>query len=138
MRKLTIVLSLFLVLVLVLLTACADTSNYTLDYGASQIYSEEDIESAAKVVVNKFNSFQGCVLYSLAYAGDEVCQEELSYCNSLKEDAGEEFVECLVFYSEFRSPVKGGGAWTPNDIYTWDWYLGRETDGKWVLVTYGY
>ncbi len=136
MKKLIVVLSLFLVLIM--FTACADTSNYTLDYGTSQMYSKEDIESAAKVVVNKLNSFQGCVLYSLTYAGDEKCKDELSYVNSLKEDEGEEFVECLVFYSEFRSPVKGGGAWTPNSIYTWSWYLGRETDGEWILMTYGY
>ena len=135
MKKLSVILS--LLLVLIVLVSCAKTSDYTLEYGESNMYSNEDIESAAKVVVEKFNTFHGCVLYSLEYAGDEKCENELSYVNSLKDD-GEEFVDCLVFYSEFRSPIKGGGAWSPNDIYTWDWYLGREKDGEWVLVTYGY
>lgn len=133
------IIALILVAVsLALLTACAKTSDYTLEYGESQMYSNADIESAAKAVLNEFHTFDGCVLYSLEYAGDEKCIDELSYVNSLKDDNVEEFVDCLVFYSEFRSPVKGGGAWTPNDIYTWDWYLGREQDGEWVLVTYGY
>lgn len=135
MKKLSVILS--LLLVLIVLVSCAKTSDYTLEYGESNMYSNEDIESAAKVVVEKFNTFHGCVLYSLEYAGDEKCENELSYVNSLKDD-GEEFVDCLVFYSEFRSPIKGGGAWSPNDIYTWDWYLGREKDGEWVLVTFGY
>ncbi len=126
------------VVIFAMFTACAKTSEYTLEYGESQMYSNEDIESAAKTVVNEFNSFHGCVLYSLEYAGDEKCNDELSYVNSLREDGEEEFSDCLVFYSEFRSPKKGGGAWTPNDIYTWSWYLGRETDGEWVLMTYGY
>lgn len=123
---------------LVVLTACTKTSDYTLEYGESQIYSNEDIESAAKAVLDKFNTFDGCVLYSLTYAGDEICNDELSYVNLLKDDKEEEFVECLVFYSEFRSPINGGDAWIPNDIYTWSWYLGREKDGEWVLMTYGY
>lgn len=123
---------------LVALTACAKTSDYTLGYGESDMYSKEDIESAAKTVLDEFNTFDGCVLYSLEYAGDEKCNDELSYVNSLREDGAEEFVDCLVFNSEFRSPIKGGDAWTPNDIYTWSWYLGREKDGEWILLTYGY
>ncbi|MBR2716097.1 MAG: hypothetical protein IKB73_07840 [Ruminococcus sp.] len=122
----------------VVFCACAKTSGYTLDYGESQIYTNEDIKAAAKKVVGEFKSFSGCVLYSLEYAGDEICEEELSYVNSLREDGVKEFSECLVFNSEFRSPINGGDAWEPNDIYTWSWHLGREKDGEWVLVTYGY
>ena len=136
MKKLSVILS--LLLVLIVLVSCAKTSDYTLEYSESNMYSNEDIESAAKVVVEKFNTFQGCVLYSLEYAGDEKCKDELSYVDSLKDDGEEEFVDCLVFDSEFRSPIRGGGAWTANSIYTWSWYLGREKDGEWVLVTYGY
>ena len=136
MKKLSVILS--LLLVLIVLASCAKTSEYTLEYGESNMYSREDIESAAKAVLDEFNTFDGCVLYSLEYAGDEKCKDELSYVNSLKDDGGEDFVDCLVFYSEFRSPIKGGGAWSPNDIYTWDWYLGREKDDEWVLVTFGY
>ncbi|MDO4748491.1 MAG: hypothetical protein Q4A12_04865, partial [Eubacteriales bacterium] len=102
------IIALLLVAVsLVVLTACTKTSDYTLEYGESQIYSNEDIESAAKSVLDKFNTFDGCVLYSLTYAGDEICNDELSYVNLLKDDKEEEFVDCLVFYSEFRSPING-------------------------------
>lgn len=123
---------------LFMFVACVNTSEYTLDYGASQMYSKEDIESAAKVVVKELNGFRGCVLYSLSFAGDEVCKEELSYVNDLVDDTNVVYDECMVLYSEFRSPVFGGGAWNANDIYTWSWYLGRENGGKWVLETYGY
>lgn len=136
MKKVSIVLS--ILLALVLLTACGNVSNYTIDYGASQMYSQEDIDQAAKVVEREFRALSGCVLYSLSYAGDEICKDELSYINDLSESKNMGFEECLVFDSEFMSLTNGDGSMQANELYTWSWYLGRETDGEWVLVTYGY
>lgn len=136
MKRLSVILS--LLLVLVLLSACGNVNNYTIDYGTSQIYTQEDIDKAAKVVEKEFRTLSGCVLYSLTYAGDDVCEDELSYINDLGESKNVEFDECLVFNSEFRSPKNGSATMAPNEIYTWSWYLGKESGGEWVLMTYGY
>ena len=104
----------------------------SIDYNGCTVYPEEDIDSAARVVIESFKSKEGCVLFSLKYAGNG----ELEYCRSLSEEA--DYTECLVFESVFRSPLKSYGAWETNEIYTWDWYLAREKGGEWQLVTAGY
>lgn len=103
-----------------------------IDYNNCTVYSKEDIDSAVEVVVKKMNTMKGCVLYSLKFKSSGA----LDYCRSLNEDA--DYVECIVFDSVFRSPITGGGAWMPNEIYTWQWYLAREKGGQWELITWGY
>lgn len=103
-----------------------------VDYNNCTVYSKEDIDSAAEVVIEKMDSMEGCVLYSIKFSN----ADELEYCRSLNEDA--DYVECIVFDSVFRSPLTGGGAWENNEIYTWNWYLAREKGGKWELLTWGY
>lgn len=122
---------------LFMLAACGEDS-YTVDYGSSKLYTNEDIDKAADVVAKTIEGFDGCDLYTLTFAGDDVCKQELTYVNDLVDDTNVVYDDCIVFYSEFRSPIFGGGAWNSNDIYTWSWYLGREQGGEWVLETYGY
>ena len=62
--------------------------------------------------------------------------KNLDYVNDLAPE-GVVFSECIVFDTEFRSPIFGGGAWNPNRIYEWSWYLGRTEGGNWQLLTWG-
>lgn len=117
-------------------TASGDTSAVRIDYGESQLYTTEDLDAAIAVIKETFSTWQGCVLYSLSYAGDESAAENLDYCNSLSD--GPLYTECLVFESAFRSPLRGGGAWAANREYEWSWYLAREAGGSWQLLTWGY
>ena len=104
-----------------------------IDYNNCTEYSKDDIDSAAKVVMEKVEEMEGCVLFSLKFSN----ADELDYCRSLNEPANYE--ECIVFNSAFRSPLKSRfGAWNTNSLYTWDWYLARVKDGQWELVTWGY
>lgn len=124
-----------LILLIAPLSACG--GDPAVFYGDSEIYSHRDIDKAADEVMDTFNSMRGCKMYSLTYAGDDVCKSELDYCNSLADD-GVVYDQCLVFESVFRSPVRGGGAWESNEIYTWTWYLARTENGRWDLLTWGY
>lgn len=135
MKKLYFILLIFALALS--LCACGGKANdVTIDYGESTSYTHDDIDGAAKVVLDKFSEFDGCILNSLTYAGDKKSNDNIEYCNTLDEDSG--FTECIVFDSSFRSPKNGGGAWEADEIYTWSWYLAREANGEWVLLTYGY
>ena len=109
----------------------------TFDYGNSEIYSIEDRKEAVQIIENKFNSWDGCKLYSISYTSDELCKRELDYCNTLAKD-GTEYAECIVFRSRFRSPIFNAGAWNPNSEYNWSWYLARTENGNWELLTWGF
>ncbi len=104
-----------------------------IDYNNCTEYSEEEIDSAAQVVIQNVNARKGCVLFSLKF----ITADELDYCRSLNKDV--DYAECIVLKSAFRSPLKSRfGAWNANRLYTWDWYLARVKDGQWEIVTEGY
>ena len=135
MKKICLVFLLFTITFT--LSACGgNVSDVTVDYKESAKYSHDDIDDAVKVVLDTFSEFDGCTLHSLTYAGDEKSNENIGYCNSL--DKNSEYIDCIVFDSNFSSPKNGGGAWEADETYTWSWYLARETNGEWVLLTYGY
>ena len=108
-----------------------------IDCGESVLYTKEDRQSAARLISDVVNSFEGCKLYVVKYEGDEVSQKNLEYCNSLAAD-GVTYSESIVFTSYFRSPIFNAGAWNPNDLYSWSWYLARTNGGEWEILTYGY
>lgn len=105
----------------------------TVSYGNSTVYSKEEIDLAVQAVQEDFKKMNGCKLFSLSYAGDKRSIEDLSYINEFAP-----YDDCLVFNSEFRSPLLGGGAWEANTVYKWTWYLGRTDNGKWEVVQKGY
>ena len=108
-----------------------------IDCGESVLYTKEDRQSAARLISDTVNSFEGCKLYAVKYEGDEVSQKNLEYCNSLAAD-GVTYSESIVFTSYFCSPIFNAGAWNPNDLYSWSWYLARTNGGEWEILTYGY
>lgn len=131
-KKILIVLSVLLGIALILTFISP-----VIDCGESMLYTKEDRQSAAKLISNTVESFEGCKLYAVKYEGDEVSKKNLEYCNSLAAD-GITYSESIVFTSYFRSPIFNAGAWNPNDLYSWSWYLARTNDGEWEILTYGY
>ena len=118
-----------------------DTSKVEIDYGASSVYSKEEIDSAIEIIKKQFSSFEGCELHSLSYMSDEECNnaDNIEWMNDLRTDDNKEaFTQCIAFESSFRSPKKGGGAWEANEEYTWSWWLARSEGGEWNLMTWGY
>lgn len=125
-------------LLAIFLGACGggDASGAVIDYGDSELFEAEELEAAAKVVLREFADFDGCVLHTLEYAGDDAGAQELDYANSLS--GGGEFVQCVVFTSSFQSPVNGGGTWEKDREYKgWSWLLAREDGGDWEFLTGG-
>ena len=137
-------LSVICVVLFALLAGCGskETSNITVDYGDSAVYTEQDMDDAIKVIEEMIGSWEGCELHSISYSSDDVCTDEknLSCMNDLEKanDNDLAFTQCIMFDSSFRSPKEGGGAWEPDTEYTWSWWLARSDGGEWKLMTWGY
>ena len=136
MRKLTRI-SLLVLLGIALILVFTPKIPAVIVHGESEIYTREDRQSAAKLISDTVESFEGCKLYAVKYQGDEASIKNLEYCNSLASD-GVTYSESIVFTSYFRSPIFGGGAWNANEMYSWSWYLARTDNGEWEILTYGY
>ena len=84
------IITVTLCIVLVLLFAgCGkngDTSKVEIDYGASSVYSKEEIDSAIEIIKKQFASFEGCELHSLSYMPDEECNnaDNIEWMNDLR------------------------------------------------------
>lgn len=137
-------LSVICVVLFALLAGCGskETSNITVDYGDSVVYTEQDMDDAIKVIEEMIGSWEGCELHSISYSSDDVCTDEknLSWMNDLEKanDNDLAFTQCIMFDSSFGSPKEGGGAWEPDTEYTWSWWLARSDGGEWKLMTWGY
>ncbi len=49
----------------------------SIEYGTSELYSQQDMDSAIEIITNEFDSWDGCKLYSINYTDDNLCQREL-------------------------------------------------------------
>lgn len=115
-----------------------NVENVTVNYGVSEKYSKKDIDAAIQVVFDEFSTWNGFELYTIHYTGDENCNDnQLEYCNSLSSDKN--FVECIVFSSSFHTAKHCDNGFNSDEDYDdWRWYLARESDGEWQLLTWGY
>ena len=98
-------------------------------------YSEEDMTAAMNAIYAEMDKMEGTKLRFMRYAGDEFSNSQLEYINSLERGV---FDECAVFNTWFISPKEAYGAWEPDRLYTWSFFLGRAEKGDWQIVTYGY
>ncbi len=120
------------------------TADCEVDYGASKLYAEPDMDSALDAILAEFKNWDGCTLQRFAFAGDDACgADELEYVNGLREEGAEAFDQAIVFTTDFHSPSaekSEGTAWEPDTDYKdWTWHLGRTgADGSWELLTWGY
>ena len=80
-----------------LLAACGGNSTdseLTTDYGTSDLYTQEDMDAAIEQIRAEFDTWEGCELHSIRYAGDECMNEEnLAWMNELKEGQSVEGAE---------------------------------------------
>lgn len=129
MKKAVLILS----ALLLALGACWLFLPAKIDLGSSALYSHQEVEETANLVAEKVRSWEGCRLYSVTYAGDETCIKELEYCQELREDCE----ACIVFEVVYHSPLWNSGAWNPNQIYFWTFYLGRPEGGSWDFIAWG-
>ena len=116
----------------------AEDTDVEIDYGQSELYSQEELEEAAVQIKCQFASWEGCELHTLKYAGDACNTEEnIAWLNSLDEGAG--YTQAAEFTGSFHSPVEGGGAWEPDQEYEdYQWWLARTDESGWEIVSWGY
>ena len=115
--------------------------NDIVDYGDSQIYTDEDIAPAVKLIEDQIGSWEGAELTSLRYAGDEaVTEENLAWMNELEgADAANPFTQVIEFISDFHVGDAGETSFEANHDYTdYQWWLARTEGGEWQLMTWGY
>ena len=120
----------------------ADTTNIKIDYGTSSIYTKAEMDAAIELIKKEFSTWDGCELHSISYSTDEECSESnIAWMNEMGKatDVEETFTQCIMFKSNFHSPLNGGSGFNPDEEYTdWQWWLARSEGGQWKLMTYGY
>ena len=133
MKKIKVLLS--LVLCLVLLTACGggDVRNVKRIPGESQLYSEGEINSAMNVVLDFFQKeFDGCTMTEIRY-------EEQKYAERQRLESEDYGREVIILLTDFDVDSSGGdGSLNPNSTYrNYQWTLTRTLFG-WELQDWGY
>lgn len=126
--------------------AAGDISKVRIDYGVSEIYTQEDMDSAIEIIKEKFSRWDGCELHSIRYTDDDYCniEKNIKWMNDLAEGQGYEpnFTQCIAFFSSFHSPKSDEDNKTTfntdSEYEDWSWYLARTDGGEWKLMTFGY
>ena len=114
----------------------------TINYGTSDLYSQEEMDAAIDVIQGEFANWKGCVMHSIRYTSDDCnSKENIEWVNSLEE--GKNYTQCIQFQTDFHSPVKEEDlketAWEADQEYKdYSWTLARTDGGDWELVNYGY
>ena len=135
MRKIKMLMS--LVLCLVLLTACGggDVRSAGRQMGESTRYSKAEIARAMDQAEDHFKiEFDGCKLLTLCYDEEKTFAEAEEWAAQYGAD------EAIVLYSDFEVDSSGGdGSLNPDSTYrNWKWILIRNRREAWELKTWGY
>ncbi len=127
------------IIIAVSLFGCAKTSaasriaDVNIDIGESEMFTEDDRNEAVKLILNEVGSWESVEkVYALRYAGDEASKEENGY------DGHDEVMVFLCDLHSVKSASKAGGFNTDTDYTDWNWILGKNADGQWELLTWGY
>lgn len=106
-----------------------------VDWEPSELYTDEDIQSAVDTVLAYFETeFKGCTLTQISYPGDDLSDLFDEYAKEYQSD------EAIILRSSFDVDSSGGdGSLEPNSTYEgWQWILVRSNGGIWEVETYGY
>lgn len=117
----------------------ASSAPVTIDYGNSEIYTEEELKEAVIQIKCKFAFWEGCELHSITYAGDEAFTDEnLEWLRQNGEN--NDFTQVAEFLMDFHSPEDVGElTFNSDQEYTgYQWWLARTADGGWEIVDWGY
>ena len=118
-------------------TSAAETE-VSVDYGKSSLFSKDDIDQAAALLMKEFSGWEGCEMHKIRFTGDECnSADNIAWINQLKE--GQNYTQCLILYTDFHSPKEAAGAWEADKEYLdYSWVFGRKDGGEWELLNWGY
>jgi hypothetical protein len=110
-------------------SSCGSGSVKIVDH-SSEIYSDEDITSAMKVVMQAFESYELWYLLELSYIGDDRMEGYQDYTE--REEADEVIVLLSDFYISIfsDSPVMNTGS----KYEDYNWILVRNEGEEWRIV----
>ena len=112
-----------------------DVSNVKIIRVESEIYSNEEINSAIDVILEEFKeNYNGCSLLEIKYIGDEKNNDYIDWATRHNKS------EVIVFISNFKvGPNAGDGVLNPNSEYEgYSWILVRNENENWIYVDGGY
>ena len=110
-------------------------SNVKINPMDSEIYSNEEIDSAINVILEHFKEdYNGCSLLEIEYIGDEKNNDYIDWATRNNKS------EVIVFISNFKvAPNGGDGVLNPNSEYdNYSWILVRNENENWKYVDGGY
>lgn len=122
----------------------AEEAAQTVDYGASELYTTEDMDSAIALIRDQIGQWEGVELQNVRYAGDEaVTEENLAWLNSLEgADSENPFTQVIEFVTDFHVSADIDQTvltLEPDTDYTdYQWWLARTEGGEWQLMSMGY
>ena len=116
----------------------ATAEDFEVDYGKSEVFTEEQLKEAAIQVKCKFATFEGCVMHNLRYDGDKHnTKDKIEIMNMLDEST--EFVKVARFLCDLKTPENGSDKFEADqEIKDYEWWLGLDKDGGWSLLQWGY
>ncbi len=82
------------------LVSCSNTGSAIIDYGESDLYTMEERETVANMIIEYFEA-EDNELIDLKFAGDLICSHELERYN--KQD-NKEYEGCIVFIAHYSTP----------------------------------
>ncbi|MBQ7546817.1 MAG: hypothetical protein IJT41_07625 [Clostridia bacterium] len=103
----------------------------------SALYTQQDIDDAIAVILEDFKSFTDCTLTRIAYAGDEVTQEEIE-CRREGYESWGDFDELIVLMSDFTVIGNHNDSLNDGPYTDWNWILVRQDGGPWRHADHGY
>ena len=114
-----------------------EPADAVVDYGTSAVYDEDEMREAVAAIRAQFDTWTGCELRSVRYAGDQCYNREgVAWLSSV--GGGKAYAQCIEFVSDFRSGETGSGYCEPNTDYTdYQWWLARTLGGEWELLSWG-
>lgn len=132
-RKIILIISLLAVLLLVACTSSKNNKEFK-----SEVYTDEEIREAMKIVEKNFknNCFENLKLY---YKGDDKSKWE----EILKNNRGEKAIVIHSSYNIGKTITKECETLladpTPNKKYVdWSWSLVKDKGSEWKIVNQGY
>ena len=114
-------------------------SGVEIDYGKSEMFSKDDMNTAINMINDKFTEWRDCKVYSIKYGGDEKNADyNVEWANEVIEN--QNFTEVMEFESHFHSPTEATGPWGESDAEYEDYqfWFARSEGGDWQLVSWGY
>lgn len=144
MKKLT--LAVLFVCMILLLVGCSNpgkTSQAEVLIGASEKFSNKEIEQAVNAVKTRFKKFKECELIKLWYdeeRSDDYTREYLQNGRGTSNGAKEENVIVMLSDLKTGDHMNANTGFDDNGTYSdWIWILIRDDqDSAWVVDDYGY